>query len=473
MHNIVVLGLNHKTAPVEIREKLSFSGAEVEETLPLLKGLPEVREAMFLSTCNRVEVYFACDDVQSASDSLKAFLAAYHEIPLDLFSSCLYLHNSHEAVRHVFRVASSLDSMVLGEPQILGQIKDAYRLALKHRASGVVINRLLHKAFSVAKRVRTETGVASNAVSISYAAVELSRKIFGNLAGKVAMLIGAGEMAELAAQHLLRNGVERIVVANRTFERGLKLAEGFGGEAIRFEELHEQLVNVDIVISSTGAPHMVVTAENVKAMMRKRRMRPIFFIDIAVPRDIDPAINDLDNAYVYDIDDLQNVIEANISERQHEALKAERIVEEEAFKFKDWLKVLEVAPTISSLHDKAEIIRRQEIKKSLGHLKDLSAEHQAAIDVLTHSIVHKLLHDPIICLKCGAEDRDILLDAARRLFNLDPGMALAASCQSGEETCEACGRETGELEAEGREADGLEAGEAGVRACKPAVKAGK
>jgi glutamyl-tRNA reductase len=445
MRSIIVLGLNHKTAPVEIREKLSFSAAEVEETLPRIKQLPGIAEAMFLSTCNRVEVYFTCDEPQEAPRTVKAFLAAYHEIPLDLFDACLYVHNSHEAVRHVFRVAASLDSMVLGEPQILGQIKDAYRLALKHRASGVVINRLLHKAFSVAKRVRTETGVASSAVSISFAAVELSKKIFETLRGKVAMLVGAGEMAELAAQHLLNNGVEKIVVANRTFERGLKLAEQFGGEAVRFEELSEQLANVDIVISSTGAPHLVITADNVRAVMRRRRQRPIFFIDIAVPRDIDPAINEIENAYVYDIDDLQNVIESNISERQREALRAERIVEEEAVKFKGWLKVLEVAPTITCLHEKAEDIRQRELKKTLAHLKGLSAEQAEAVDVLTHSIVHKLLHDPIICLKCpGEERREALLDAARRLFNLD-----AASAAGPDQPCEPCAENGLEEEEEG------------------------
>ncbi len=436
MHSIVVLGLNHKTAPVEIREKLSFNATEVEETLPRLSKLPGIREAMFLSTCNRVEVYFACEEVEAAAADVKAFLAAYHEIPLDLFGASLYLHNSHEAVRHVFRVASSLDSMVVGEPQILGQIKDAYRVALKHRACGVVLNRLLHKAFSVAKRVRTETAVASSAVSISFAAVELSKKIFGSLGGKSAMLVGAGEMAELAAQHLLTNGVERIVVANRTFERGLRLAEQFGGEAVRFEEMHEQLAEVDIVISSTGAPNLVITAEHVRSVMRRRRMRPIFFIDIAVPRDIDPAINELGNAYVYDIDDLQHVVEANLSERQREALKAERIVEEEALKFKGWLKLLEVAPTICALHDKAEAIRRQEIKKTLSHLKDLPPESVEAIEVLTRSVVHKLLHDPIICLKRGGAKRAALIDAACRLFNLEADQLERAAGGPGQEAAE-------------------------------------
>ncbi|MFH0809303.1 MAG: glutamyl-tRNA reductase [Pseudomonadota bacterium] len=426
MQNIVVLGLNHKTAPVEIREKLSFPATEVEAVLPRLIELPSVCEAMFVSTCNRVEIYFVCEDVEASAADVRTFLAECHEIPVDLITSCLYVHHSHEAVQHVFRVASSLDSMVVGEPQILGQIKDAYRMAYERHTVGVVINRLLHKAFSVAKRVRTETGVASSAVSISFAAVELSRKIFGSLGGKVAMLVGAGEMAELAAQHLLSNGVERIVVANRTFERGLKLAEQFGGEAVRFEEMYEQLAEVDIVISSTGAPHIVITAAQVKAVMRRRRMRPIFFIDIAVPRDIDPDINEVSNAYVYDIDDLQNVVQTNISERRREALKAERIVEEEVIKFKGWLGLLEVAPTISSLNDKADAIRLREMKKTLAHLKDLPQEHAQAMDVLTRSIVHKLLHDPIICLKCGGPDRDTLIDAARRLFNLDAARGVAA-----------------------------------------------
>jgi glutamyl-tRNA reductase len=259
-------------------------------------------------------------------------------------------------------------------------------------------------------------------------------------------------MAELAAQHLLSNGVERIVVANRTFERGLRLAEQFGGEAVSFEEMPEQLAEVDIVISSTGAPNLVITAEHVRAVMRRRRMRPIFFIDIAVPRDIDPAINELGNAYVYDIDDLQHVVEANLSERQREALKAERIVEEEALKFKGWLKLLEVAPTICALHDKAEAIRRQEIKKTLSHLKDLPPESVEAIEVLTRSVVHKLLHDPIICLKRGGAKRAALIDAACRLFNLE---AAQLECTAGSQ--EAAELEAPEEEEEGEAVEGCRA----------------
>jgi glutamyl-tRNA reductase len=311
--------------------------------------------------------------------------------------------------------------MVVGEPQILGQIKDAYRQATEAKASGVVLNRLLHKSFSVAKRVRTETRIGSNAVSISYAAVELAKKIFGELQGKIALLIGAGEMAELAAEHLISNGVERIVVANRTLERALALARRFNGSTVPWEELVEELRKTDIIISSTGSPEPILNAGQVRKRMRARRNRPLFFIDIAVPRDIDPDVNRIDNVYLYNIDDLQGIVEINRGERIKEAARAEHIISAEALKFDAWLRTLEVVPTIVSLREKAEQIRKAEIHKTLNQLDSLSGGEIEAIHVLTRSVVNKLLHDPILFLKriSTRSRKDSYLDVARKLFHLD------------------------------------------------------
>lgn len=417
---IVLIGVNHRTAPVEVREKLGAS-KNADEVLSHLSQLFPLKEVLFLSTCNRVEMLFTTEMPKSAIEMVKKFLAEFNQVPLSQFESALYIYQQAEAVQHLFRVASSLDSMVVGEPQILGQIKDAYRLALKHRTAGPILNRLLHKSFSVAKRIRTETKLAHHAVSVSYAAVEMAKKIFGHLEDKKVLLIGAGEMAELAVQHLLNNGVKSITVANRTLERAIELAERFKGKPISFEERKDALQEVDIVISSTGAPHFVICHDDVKKVMRGRRHKPLFFIDIAVPRDIDPEINRLDNAYVYDIDDLQSAVELNKAKREKEARKAERIVEEETIKFQRWLDTLDVVPTIIALKHKLEEIRHKELNKTFSHLKHLSESDKKAIYTMTEAMIKKILHDPITFLK-QKEDRekiDVYLDITRRLFNLD------------------------------------------------------
>ncbi|OAG26901.1 glutamyl-tRNA reductase [Thermodesulfatator autotrophicus] len=418
--HIIVIGLNHRTAPVEIREKLAFTKKEIDP-LNLFLELPVVREVLFLSTCNRVEILLVTRNPESASSMVKQVWGKANKVELNLFEPHLYYFYDHEAIRHLFKVASGLDSLVLGEPQILGQLKEAYRKAAERRATGVILNRLLHKTFSVAKRIRSETGIGSHAVSVSYAAVELAKKIFGELSGKQAMLIGAGEMAELAAQHLLSHGVEKLVVANRTLSRAIELAKQFNGEAISLNELEDYLLKVDIVISSTGAPHYILKKEQIKKLMRPRKMRPLFFIDIAVPRDIDPAVNDIENVFVYDIDDLKTVVEENLAFRRKEAIKAERIIEEEVIKFTNWLEQLEVYPTIVALRQKAEEIRQKELEKTLSHLKSkLSPEDIEAIDVLTKSLVNKLLHDPIIYLKNRYhKDGKLVVDFTRKIFNLD------------------------------------------------------
>ncbi|HED00984.1 MAG TPA: glutamyl-tRNA reductase [Proteobacteria bacterium] len=418
--SIVLIGLNHETAPVEIRERLTFGG-DRELPFTLIRGILFVREFIFLSTCNRVEVLMTTPDPANAEMEIKKVFTESNGIPLGDFERCLYIYHEEEAAKHLFRVAASLDSMVLGEPQILGQIKDAYRQATDQKTSGVILNRLLHKTFSVAKRVRTETGICSHAVSISFAAVELARKIFADLKGKRAMLIGAGEMAELASEHLISNGVAEIVVANRTLERAIDLAQKFKGRAVSLDEVYDQLSKVDIIISSTGAPGLVINYDNVKSVMRARKNRPLFLIDIAVPRDIDPRTNEIDNVYLYDIDDLKGIVELNKAERQKEALRAERIVEEEVIKFKHWLQALDITPIIVCLREKAEQIRLKECRKTLSNMGSLTPEQEKAVHVLTASIVNKMLHDPITYLKgkSSREHKDIYLDFARQIFNLN------------------------------------------------------
>jgi glutamyl-tRNA reductase len=418
---IVVIGLNHKTAPVEVRECLAFAAEDNAQVLERMRQEPYVDEVVLFSTCNRVEFLLATQDVSKAAEAIKDFLAEFKKTPRDTFEHALYVYEGDEAIRHIFRVASSLDSMVVGEPQILGQIKESYYEATNHRTCGVVLNRLMHRSFSVAKRVRTETGIGDHAVSISYAAVELGRKIFGELEGKAVLLIGAGEMAEQAVEHLVTNRAEPIFVANRTFERGLEIAEMFKGTAIRFEEIGDYLKQVDIVISSTGAPSYILVRDDFKGVMRARKNRPLFFIDIAVPRDIDPDINRITNVYVYDIDDLKDAIQENVEERQQEARRGERIVDGAVVQFRHWFQSLDVVPTVVQLREKMEEIRQAELKKTFASLTSASKEDQAAIDRLTAALVNKMLHDPTVFLKeSGHRDKKSLyVDVARKLFRLD------------------------------------------------------
>jgi glutamyl-tRNA reductase len=424
MHEILLIGLNHKSAPVEVRECLAFNPEESVTAMAALKRLGGVSEAVLISTCNRVEVLLVSPQSDAAIKAAKAYLAADKKITLDSFEDHLYLHRGDAAVKHVFRVAASLDSLVVGEPQILGQIKEAYRAATQEKASGPILNRLLHRTFFVAKRIRTETGIGDHAVSISYAAIELARKIFGSLEKKQVLLIGAGEMAELAVEHLLRQRSGTINVANRTFARAVELAGRYKGTALRFEEISAALESVDIIISSTGAPGVVIEPKQVKGVMRKRRNRPLFFIDIAVPRDIDPAINRLNNAYVYDIDDLKGVVDENIEDRQREAIRAERIIDEAAIHFMSWLQSLEVVPTIVALRDHFDKVAQAEIEKALQGLEHLSAADRQAIERMTHTITQKLLHSPTRFLKSdgcqGEGTRSAVIDITQKLFELDP-----------------------------------------------------
>jgi glutamyl-tRNA reductase len=420
MRDIILIGINHKTASVELRECIAFDKEESAAALETLRQSPFMLEALMYSTCNRVELLFVTDDKARAVEAAKEFICGRDKTSMARFEKSLYVHENDDAVRHLFRVAASLDSMIVGESQILGQIKEAYRGAAEAKATGVILNRLMHRAFFIAKRIRTETGIGDHAVSISYAAVELGRKIFGSLEGKRVLLIGAGEMAELAVEHLIRHQVAGIFVANRTFENGLALARRFKGTAIRFEEIGEHLKQADIIISSTGAPGFVLTRDQVKPVIRARRNRPIFFIDIAVPRDIDPEINRLDHSYVYDIDDLKGVIEENIEDRLKEAVKGERIIDEAIIRFREWLEGLEVVPTIVALRKKLEAMAEMEIKRT-AQGQAMSAEATEALQRMMGAFINKVLHEPTVFLKKDGMlgDKPAQIDMVRKLFKLD------------------------------------------------------
>jgi glutamyl-tRNA reductase len=419
MH-IVVVGLSHHTAPVEIRERLAFAPTAMEKPLRQVVELPIVGEALIVSTCNRVELYAATKEPDAAVAALRHFLADYHGIPLEEIEQHLYDYQGEDAIRHLFRVASSLDSMIIGEPQILGQIKTAYGYAVEFKTAGPILNRFLHKAFSVAKRVRTETGIASSAVSVSFAAVELARKIFDRIDDKGVMIIGAGEMCELAARHFVSNGVSRVLVTNRTFERAEKLAAEFQGRAVPFEQFTEHLASVDIVMTSTGAPTCILGYKQMEEVLRRRKNRPMFLIDIAVPRDIDPKVNDLDNVYLYDVDDLQGVVQANLKERQKEAHRAEAIITEEIGQFHIWLANLQVKPTIIALRKRFEEISAQELAKTFSNQKDLTEAQRRGIEVMASAIINKILHRPTAVLKRTQQDSsgEDYVDAVRELFDL-------------------------------------------------------
>lgn len=418
---LLIIGVNHKVAPVEVREKLAHT-AGCENPVVAIKTIPGCRECCFLGTCNRVEVICCTSATAATASAIRQHLFAGSGLTIEEVEKYSYLHVGHEAVNHLFRVAASLDSMIVGEPQILGQLKKAYRAAADLKTVGPVLNKFINKSFSVAKRVRTETNIGSSAVSISYAAVQLAKKIFGTLADKRVMLVGAGEMAELAAEHLIAQGIAGVVVANRTLERAINLAQRFNGTAVTLEGLAAELEDVDILISSTGATGLVLMRDDVKPIMRQRMNRPLFLIDIAVPRDLDPKLNDLDNVYLYDIDNLKDVVEVNKSERNKEADSASRIVDEESLKFQRWLEGMDVTPTIVALRQKVDDLRQSELERTLAQCKDLTAKQIKAVEVLAASLTNKMLHHPIVFLKATGSpaEQTVKLDLIRQVFALDP-----------------------------------------------------
>jgi glutamyl-tRNA reductase len=415
---LTLVGVNHKTTPLAIREQLAVTKG-YEDALAALSILPQCLEYYLISTCNRVELVCAGDEEMPTDQELMALLFGEVGDP-EQWSQYCYAYHDSEAVRHFFQVAASLDSLVVGEAQILGQIKEAYRHAAQANATGPLLNKLLHKSFSTAKRVRSETGIGASAVSISSAAVELAKKIFGSLDDKQVLLIGAGEMAELAAQHLLGQGVAGVMVANRTFDRAVALAARFKGGACLLSEIDTYLETADIVISSTGSTELIIQHGQVKPLMRARRNRSLFFIDIAVPRDLDPALNEIDNVYLYDIDDLGQVVTQNRAGREQEAVKAHRIVDEETVKFSQWLEHLQVTPTIAALKSKTDAICAQELAKTLAKV-ELSKEQRQHVEKMMAAVTAKFLHSPLIYLKkesCRPGDK-AKVDLINSIFALD------------------------------------------------------
>ncbi|MBA5866151.1 MAG: glutamyl-tRNA reductase [Nitrospira sp. CR1.3] len=429
MH-IVVVGLSHKTAPVEIREKLAIPESRLGEALARLCSYSGVREGLLLSTCNRVEVYAVVDELERGYGRIQEFLADAHmSLSSEQLTPHLYWQTGDRAISHLFRVASSLDSMIVGESQILGQIKDAFDAALAHKATGLILNKVVKKAISVAKRVRTDTKIAEMAVSVSYAAVELAKKIFSDLSEKTVLLVGAGEMAKLAARHLIASGVRNVRVTTRNPQHAVELADRFGGAAVPFDQFREDMALADIVLVSTGASHYLIGADDVQRAVKQRMNRPMFLIDISVPRNIDPAVRHVDNAFLFDIDDLKFRVERNRGERLQEAEKAERMVQDEVGVVRQWLQSLEVTPTIVALKTRAEDIKRAELEKAIGRLSNLSSQERDLVEGMASSIVNKLIHHTMVTLKTEVASADgaAFVEAARRFFNLNEAESSAVN----------------------------------------------
>ncbi len=420
---LLITGLSHHTAPVEVRERLAFAERTLPEALDRLRHRPGVVEGMILSTCNRVEVAVTAEDQGDAETSLQEFLAESGSVEPGWVSPYLYHYDGSNAIRHVFRVAASLDSMMVGEPQILGQLKSAYALAKQHGALNGFLDLVMTRAFNVAKRVRTETDIGSSAVSISYAAVELARDIFGSLAGKRVLLVGAGKMAESAARHLRRAGVSDIAVTNRTRSRADALAEEFRGRVVDYDEFFHSLPDIDIVIASSAAPHFIITSEQMRGVISRRRNRPMFLIDIAVPRNVEPSVNQLEGVFLYDIDDLGRVVKTNIEGRRSVAEQAEEIITEEVERMMLRLKTREVTPTIVSLQEQLELLRTGEIERVRGKLGALTPQQQEAIEAMTRGIINKIAHAPIAEMRRKANDPEgiQLIHTIRKLFRLGEG----------------------------------------------------
>ncbi|MXV84791.1 glutamyl-tRNA reductase [Candidatus Poribacteria bacterium] len=425
MNQLVSIGTSHHVAPIEFRERLAFSEEQLIESHQHLRESDQIQESVILSTCNRVEVYAVLNSVRTAEAAgkvLAEFLSRCHQIDTASLKKWTYLHHNLETIQHLFRVISSLDSMVVGESQILGQVKDAYDTSRSAGSSGPILNRLFTKAFSVGKRIRSETTITTGAVSISYAAVELAKKIFNTLEGKTVAIIGAGEMSELTAKHLIANGVSNVIVANRTYQRAVKVAEKFKGTPLAYDSDLNFLIDADIVISSTNAPDYLIKRQPLVNIMRKRKHRYMFLIDIAVPRDIDPDVSKLDSAFLYNIDDLEAVVASNLQDRQQEAIHAEQIVSEEAKRFYDQLQVFQVNPTIKALHQQFRQIADTELQACF-YKTTLSDAQEEAIASMTQAIVKKLLHHPMKNLRGAVNDGDAdhgqYIQALQELFVLD------------------------------------------------------
>jgi glutamyl-tRNA reductase len=417
---LVVMGLNHKTAPVDVRECFSFSEEKVNSTLRHLHEYEEISECVLLSTCNRTEMYAVVDDADDACSVLQGILCRVAETALDV-ESYLYYYLEEECINHLFRVASSLDSLVIGEGQILSQVKKAYSVARDAGTTSTVLNTLFHRAIAVGKKVRTVTRIAHNAVSVSYAAVELAKKAFGDLSHSNVLVLGAGEMSELTARYLVANGVKTVFVSNRRYERAEMLADKFNGVAVPFENFMKCAANADIVITSTGAPHYIIRAWDVAHLMPKRQGKPIIFIDIAVPRDVEPEVAAINGGSLYNIDDLEAVVESNMRMREHEAHEAEIIIGEELAELVNKFRYLSLRPIMARLRDKAEKIRQREMKRALAKLPDIAPEQRRIMENMSKMIVRKMLRDPMVRINeaAGTNKEQFYLDALKGLFKLE------------------------------------------------------
>jgi glutamyl-tRNA reductase len=412
-----LIGVNHKSAPLDLRERLAIPESRLPDACRELAAFPGIEEALVISTCNRVELIA---HTTNGHADLRGFLHSHFQLTPEELDPHLYELREKDAVRHIFRVASSLDSMVVGEAQILGQVKEAYATA---RAVGAVrgqLDQLFTRAFAVAKRVRTETEVGSSSVSIASVAVELAKKIFGTLQGKTVFVVGAGKMSELAARHLMAHGCASIFVSNRTYDRAVGLAHKFNGQAIKFDDLYDSCDRADIVITSTGSPHAIFRREHGEQFLARRKNRPMFFIDIAVPRDVSPDMAKLDGIFTYDIDDLQQAVSSHVADRRKEAERAEAIVIHEVERFEARLHTLDVVPTIVSLQDHLETIRQAEIDRVRSRLGHLTPDQEIAVEAMTRGIINKVMHTPITTLKTAAKEAEAttVIDVVRRLFNL-------------------------------------------------------
>jgi len=423
MH-LLLVGISHRTAPVDLRERVDFQTRGVSEALRSLAGRGSTREAVVVSTCNRAELYVACDDASATRADLVAFLSEFHRVQGSDLAPHLYDVHGLDAARHLFRVAGGLDSLVVGEPQILGQVKDAHSAATDAQTVGPVLNRLFHSSFAVGKRVRTETGLGSGAVSISYAAAALARKIFGDLRGRTVVVVGAGEMGKLTALHMKSHGVHTVTIVSRTMAHAARTAEAIGGaSAAPWEELDAVLSAADIVITATGAAAPILTKAHIEAVMRPRRNRPLFVIDIAVPRDVEPAAGEIEQVFLYNIDDLQATVRENLARRSNELVRAEAIVGEEVEKFAAWLRSRGAIPTVVALRQRFEAIRRAELERLDFKLSALPPDARARVDEITHLIVEKLLLTPTEQLKALGDSDTVgaYAEALTRLFDLsDP-----------------------------------------------------
>ncbi|MFD0713951.1 glutamyl-tRNA reductase [Paenibacillus sp. GCM10027626] len=423
MH-IVVVGLNYRTAPVEVRERFTFAERELPEALRQLQQTTSIMECVIVATCNRTELYAVVDRNQLCGHYIRNFMEQWFNLPREQFTSHLYMYEDERAIDHLFRVAAGLDSMVIGETQILGQVRNAFLLAQQQRTTGTMFNMVFKQAVTLAKRAHSETSIGEAAVSVSYAAVELGKRIFGHFAGKTVMIVGAGKMSELTAKHLNANGIERVIVVNRTYERAAELAGRFNGIPCSMEDAVHRLHEADILISSTGSDGYVLNRKQVADAMARRKSRPLYMIDIAVPRDLDPAISNVENVFLYDIDDLEGIVESNLEQRRAEAAKIETFIAAELDIFRQWYKTLGVVPLIKALQEKAAVIHEETMASLFNKLPELGEHEEKVIRKLTKSIVNRMMQEPIIRIKeiAGEKNGDDAMDLFVKLFALEEAL---------------------------------------------------